>query len=395
MSPHAQSPEFFKSSSGDEATARDGACLPALSNGRRFYEGRKAEDLYAVKHRNSGGARHNGSANDIDADAAKPLHDSLIGQSPSMLRLRSLIERIAPTHNSVLIKGATGTGKELVAHAIHRQSPRHRQPFIDINCSAIPDALFESELFGFQRGSFTNAVETRRGLLEEASGGILFLDEIDSLSLAGQAKLLRVLQESYVRRVGGRENIPINVRIISATSRDLQQAVSEGSFRGDLLFRLSVMPLYVPGLLERGEADLRTLIDHFLLKNEARYSMAPRRFSSEAGDALARHPWPGNVRELENAIAYALAVGVDEELGIGDLPPGVLEAIDVQPVTPKQCTRRLLSLADTERRYILFVLESFDGNQSKTANALDIDLRTLSRKLKQYRAMPEAFCADD
>lgn len=376
------------------ATALDDAGLPAQANGKHFYESCKPEDPYTYRHRNSNGTCEDARSGDIKIANAELPYDPIVGRSPLMVRLRSLIERIAPTHNPVLITGATGTGKELVARAIHRQSTRHGRPFIDINCSAIPDALFESELFGFQRGSFTNAVDTRRGLLEEASGGTLFLDEVDSLSLSGQAKLLRVIQESCVRRVGGRENISINIRIISATSRDLRQAVIDGSFRSDLLFRLRVMPLYVPDLHERGAEDLRTLIQHFLLKYRTRPNTPPRKFTSAANDVLARHRWFGNVRELENAIAYAIAVSVDEELGIGDLPPEVLEAVDVQLVLPERRAREILSLAEIERRHILYVLDSFEGNQSKTASALGIDLRTLSRKLKQYRTTPETSSAN-
>jgi len=305
-----------------------------------------------------------------------------------MTRLHALIERVAPTHSSVLITGATGTGKEIVARAIHRQSPRQHGPFVDINCSAIPDTLFEAELFGHQRGSFTGAVETRRGLFEEATGGSLFLDEVDALSLPCQAKLLRVLQENYVRRIGGRENIPVNVRVISATSRDLQRAVAEGSFRSDLLFRLRVMPLYVPQLRERGEGDLRMLVEHFLLRHAERYGVPPRWFSTEALAALVAHHWPGNVRELENAVAYALTVGIDEELGIRDLPPEVLEEVNAQPDVLEEYLRQHLSLAEIEYRYILAVLHSLGGNHTKTATTLGIDLRTLNRKLKTYKTAP-------
>ncbi len=189
---------------------------------------------------------------------------SLIGRSPQMEQLFTFINRVASTDSSVLITGATGTGKELVARAIHQRSPRRNAPFIDINCSAIPDTLFEAEVFGHQRGTFTGAHETRRGLFEQASGGTLFLDEINALDLSAQAKLLRVLQERTLRRVGGRENISVDVRIISATNCDLQAAVAEGAFRLDLLFRLRVVPLHIPPLRERKE-DILPLLDYFLL----------------------------------------------------------------------------------------------------------------------------------
>lgn len=308
----------------------------------------------------------------------------LIGRSPSMLRLFSLIERIAPTDSSTLIIGATGTGKELVAHALHQRSPRRDAPFVDINCSAIPDTLLESELFGHQRGSFTGAHETRRGLFEEANGGTIFLDEVHSLSMSSQAKLLRALQERFLRRVGGRENIPFNARIIAAANTDLKEAVADGTFRSDLLFRLRVMPLHVPELHERGEEDTLLLVEHFLQKHAARYGLMPRHFASNASDALRDYQWPGNVRELENAVEYALAIGVDDELNLGDLPPevtkGAAEGYDVI----REHTACQVPLAEIERRYILHMFDSFGENQVKAATALGINRRTLYRKLKEY-----------
>jgi len=308
----------------------------------------------------------------------------LIGRSPSMLRLFSLIKRIAPTDSSTLIMGATGTGKELVARSLHQQSRRRRAPFVDINCSAIPDTLFESELFGHQRGTFTGAHETRRGLFEEANGGTIFLDEVHALSMPSQAKLLRVVQERCVRRVGGRENIPFNARIIAAANTDLQAAVAEGTFRADLLFRLRVMPLHVPELHDRGEEDTQLLVEHFLQKHAERCGLVLRHFASNASDVLRDYQWPGNVRELENAVEYALAIGVDDELNLGDLPPEVLKgAAESFDVIREHITRQA-PLAEIERRYILYMFDSFSGNQVKTATALGINRRTLYRKLKEY-----------
>ncbi len=309
---------------------------------------------------------------------------ALIGRSPQMLHLHSLIKRIAPTDSSTLIMGATGTGKELVARAIHQQSARCHAPFIDINCSAIPDTLFEAEFFGHQRGSFTGAHETRRGLLEAAAGGTLFLDEVDALSLSAQAKLLRVLQERQVRRVGGRENISLNVRIISASNHNLQNAVASGAFRADLLFRLRVVPLHLPELHERGEEDLRLLIQHFLHKHAERNGVRQRHFAPGVRQVLMAHRWPGNVRELENVIEYALAIGTGEELTVNDLPSELLEKATKGPDLLEDIFARKASLAEIERCYILFMLESFGGNQLKAAEALGIDRRTLYRKLKAY-----------
>src|SRR5690349_20830713 len=223
---------------------------------------------------------------------------TLIGQSPVMKKLFSVIERVAPTEASVLITGATGTGKELAARAIHDMSPRRDNAFVDINCSAIPETLIEAELFGHQRGTFTGAHENRSGLFEKASAGTLFLDEVDALNLSAQAKLLRVLQERTVRRIGARANIAIDVRIISATNCDLAQAVAEGRFRPDLYYRLRVLPLQLPELCTRGD-DVNLLVEHFLrLKAERMGQEQVRRFTPEAMRALREYPWPGNVREL-------------------------------------------------------------------------------------------------
>jgi DNA-binding NtrC family response regulator len=309
----------------------------------------------------------------------------LVGHSPAMQQLFTMIDRIALTDSSVLITGATGTGKEIVARQIHEKSERRNKPFIDINCSAIPDTLIEAELFGHQRGTFTGADETRQGLFEEASGGTLFLDEVDALGLTSQAKLLRVLQERHVRRVGGRKNIPVDVRIISATNRDLHQAIANGTFRHDLLYRLCVVPLHLPGLYERGE-DVALLIQHFLQQHAERLGTSAKSVSAEAMKKLLEYRWPGNVRELENTLEYALAIGIDTELGIKDLPP-TLHAREPQSVghsVLEECLNDNSSLSEVERRYVLLMLERQDGHQINTAAALGIDRRTLSRKLQQY-----------
>src|SRR5829696_2549661 len=313
---------------------------------------------------------------------------TLIGQSPVMKKLFSVIERVAPTDASVLITGATGTGKELAARAIHDMSPRCDKTFVDINCSAIPETLIEAELFGHQRGTFTGAHENRSGLFEKASGGTLFLDEVDALNLSAQAKLLRVLQERTVRRIGARANIAIDVRIISATNCDLAQAVAEGRFRPDLYYRLRVLPLHVPELCTRG-GDVQLLVDHFLRLKSQRNGQPLRPFTDEAIRALCDYPWPGNVRELENTIEYALAIGLDDELGIADLPPEILTTTP-QPSADdfKQVLQAYMNdtvpLAEIEKRYILSVLQQFGGNQVRAAAALGIDRSKLYRRLRQY-----------
>ena len=323
---------------------------------------------------------------------------TLIGQSPAMKKLFSVIERVAPTEASVLITGATGTGKELAARAIHDLSPRCDNAFVDINCSAIPDTLIEAELFGHQRGTFTGAHENRSGLFEKASGGTLFLDEVDALNLSAQAKLLRVLQERTVRRIGARANIAIDVRIISATNCDLGQAVAEGRFRPDLYYRLRVLPLQLPELCTRGD-DVNLLVEHFLRLKSERMGQVIRRFTPEAMQALRDYPWPGNVRELENAIEYALAIGMEDELGMADLPIEIASHVpsdlhDFRSVL-QAYMNDTVPLAEIEKRYILTVLQQFGGNQVRAAAALGIDRSKLYRRLRQYGVKAVKFFQEE
>jgi DNA-binding NtrC family response regulator len=333
------------------------------------------------------------------ASPGSPGSPTLVGESPMMKKLFSIIGRVAPTDSSVLITGATGTGKELVARAIHDQSPRRNSSFIDVNCSAIPETLIEAELFGHQRGAFTGAIANSCGLFEKASGGTIFLDEIDALNLSAQAKLLRVLQERTVRRIGARTNVAINVRVISATNCDLAQAVAANRFRPDLYYRLRVLPLQLPELCMRGN-DVSLLIDHFLRIKAERYGVPPRRFTSEAMQVLLDYPWPGNVRELENAIEYALAIGVDETLGVEDLPPELIpEKSRQNPSDLRQMLEAYMNdsvpLAEIEKRYILSVLQQFGGNQVRAAAALGIDRSKLYRRLKQYGVRAVTFLQDE
>jgi len=306
---------------------------------------------------------------------------NIVGRSKPMQQLFEVIKRIAARRDaSALIIGSTGTGKELVARAIHYNSDRRDAPFMPINCSAIPETLLESELFGHQKGAFTGAHETRRGLLEEAHGGTVFLDEINTLSQNLQVKLLRVLQERVVRRVGGRENIAIDIRLVSASNQDLEEAVKRGEFRQDLFYRLSVVPVRLPDLKDRRE-DIPLLVHHFLQKFSQQHGEPPRRFSNEAMRILMTHTWPGNVRELENAVEHALTMGSGDVLVPEDLPASVTapERDIVEEATLDNAT-----LADVERRYILRVLEKMDGHQIRTAQVLGIDRRTLYRRLRQY-----------
>jgi DNA-binding NtrC family response regulator len=306
---------------------------------------------------------------------------NIVGRSKPMQQLFEVIKRIAARRDaSALIIGSTGTGKELVARAIHYNSDRRDAPFVPINCSAIPDTLLESELFGHQKGAFTGAHENRRGLMEEAQGGTVFLDEINTLSPSLQVKLLRVLQERVVRRVGGRENIPIDIRLVSASNQDLAEGVKTGEFRQDLFYRLNVVPVKLPDLKDRRE-DIPLLVHHFLQKFAQQHGEPPRRFANDAMRVLMTHAWPGNVRELENAVEHALTMGRGEILLPEDLPLSVTlpERDIVQEASLDDVT-----LAEVERRYILRVLEKMGGHQIKTATILGIDRRTLYRRLRQY-----------
>lgn len=307
----------------------------------------------------------------------------LIGDSPVITNLLQTIDRVAPIDSNVLITGGTGTGKELAARAIHDRSGRRRAPFVDVNCSAIPETLFEAEFFGHERGTFTGAHETRRGLFEKAFGGTLFLDEVGTLSLAMQAKLLRVVQERQVRHVGGRENIAIDVRIIAATNSDLKAAVVRGVFRSDLYFRLRVIPLHMPQLRGRRQ-DIPLLVEHFLQRHNAKSGEPPRRFSLEAMSAMRDYSWPGNVRELENVVEYAVAVGTDRVLDIDDLPSDMFGETEDELNVLGECLLTDAPLAEVERRYILAVFERCERHHIKTAAVLGIDRRTLYRKLEQY-----------
>jgi len=321
----------------------------------------------------------------------------IVGRSPVMKKLFATIERVAPSDSSILITGATGTGKELVARAIHEKSRRAHGPFVDVNCSAIPETLIEAELFGHQRGTFTGAHENRAGLFEAASGGTIFLDEVDALPLAAQAKLLRVLQERCVRRVGGRTNIAVDVRIISATNCDLSAAISEGRFRSDLFYRLRVFPIHSPQLCDRQD-DVELLIDYLLDRHADQHGLARQRFTPEAMTGLLRYAWPGNVRELQSAVEYALAIGQREELGIEDLPPEFSRQCQ-QTSDLKQLLEGYrndgVPLADIEKHYILSVLRQFDGNQVRAAAALGIDRSKLYRRLKQYGIKAVKFLQEE
>jgi two-component system nitrogen regulation response regulator NtrX len=302
----------------------------------------------------------------------------LLGTSAPMTRLKEEIARVAPSGARVLIVGENGTGKELVARAIHRLSARGDSPLIEVNCAAIPEELIESELFGHVKGSFTGASEDRRGKFEEADGATLFLDEVGDMSARTQAKVLRALQEGRFTRVGGTKPISSDARVLSATNKDLLDQIRRGAFREDLYFRLAVVPIQVPPLRERVE-DIPLMADHFLVLASRQFGTRPKRLSPEAIEAFQAYHWPGNVRELKNLIERLLILSPSEEIGVEDLPFAA-EAPQPLPVNaPLRVARE-----DFERRYILAALKRHRGNVTRAAEALQLERSHLHRKLKGY-----------
>jgi DNA-binding NtrC family response regulator len=310
----------------------------------------------------------------------------LLGRSEAMQEVFHTIRRVADSRATVLLRGESGTGKELAARAIHDLGPRSEQRFVAVNCAAVPDNLIESELFGHERGAFTDAVERRIGKFEAASGGTLLLDEIGELSGSVQAKLLRVLQERCIERLGGSGTIDVDVRVLAATNRDLDRDVAEGRFREDLYYRINVVPIALPPLRERRE-DIRMLVDHFLERVRADAKRAPLHLSSSARAALERHPWPGNVRELENAIEHAVALSEGEVLQLEDLPQAVVRGGQIEALREDLCSGRLgfdEALGGFERELLLEALERTGWHQTRTAEQLRITRRVLKLKMDRY-----------
>jgi DNA-binding NtrC family response regulator len=304
----------------------------------------------------------------------------VIGKSPAMRSIFDLVERVAEASSNILITGESGTGKEVIAKAIHKQSSRANKPLVAVNCTAIPDALLESELFGHVKGSFTGAVADKKGLFEEAQGGTIFLDEIGDLDLALQAKLLRVLQERTIRPVGSNESRLIDVRVIAATHRDLKKSIVNGTFREDLYYRLTVIPIVMPPLRHRPE-DIPLLAQHFLNKYSLMNGGRVTGFSQEAVQKLAALTWPGNVRELENLIERLVVLSKHPIIQAADIPAGEERGFES---FYGQATADMPSLEDLERRYMALVLEKTGGKKEKAAQILGINRRTLYRKERDY-----------
>ena len=311
--------------------------------------------------------------------------ENIIGTSGKMQEVYNLIAKVADTDSTILIQGESGTGKELVARALHFNSVRQHQPFVAINCSALPENLLESELFGHKKGAFTGAVQDKMGLFEEAEMGTIFLDEINSMALSLQTKLLRVLQERQLRRVGDTKSVPINVRVLAATNESLNDKIKTGQFREDLYYRLCVIPIEMPALRERVD-DIPLLVTHFLQKNASQTGTEPKKIDQKAIEALQGYRWPGNVRELENAIERACALCDGGIIKPQDLPPQVLR----QGGAPAPAGTSALPVGRTlddyvrelERTFIEETIKVNGGNREKAAKMLGISMATLYRKLE-------------
>lgn len=307
--------------------------------------------------------------------------DGMVGKSKNMQDLYALMQRATESDITVLIQGESGTGKELVAKLIHYNSPRKADPFVAVNCAAIPETLIESELFGHERGAFTGASTRRIGQFEHAQGGTVLLDEIGDMPLALQAKLLRVLEEREIQRVGGTATIPIDIRVIAATNRNLESAVKDGGFRADLFYRLAAFPLVIPPLREHRE-DIPLLVSHFLQDYAERADESVRGISPAALQTLLAYDWPGNVRELRNAIERALLLETTDRLQVSNLPPQL--AVMVPSPTDPEDPAQPLSLQEAERRAVVHALEASDWNITKAAQVLNVNRVTLYRKLRKY-----------
>jgi two-component system nitrogen regulation response regulator NtrX len=328
-------------------------------------------------------------------------HRSLIGDTPAVRHLQDIIRRVAPTTGSVLITGENGTGKELVAHSIHAQSPRYNRPFVEVNCAAIPEELIESELFGHEKGAFTGATQLRRGKFDLAHGGTLFLDEIGDMSMKTQAKVLRVIQEQKFERVGGSQTISVDVRIVAATNKDLKAEIQKGTFREDLFYRLNVIPFVVPPLRDRRD-DIPLLAAHFMREFSATHGRRPRPVAEEALRALMAYSWPGNVRELKNLIeriviltteaeegreitAASLLLHLKEDSQAFRTEGAVLEADGPAPDAGQGGPRNLRGARqEFEKDFILRTLKEQDWNISRTAAILGIERSHLHRKIKSF-----------
>lgn len=334
-------------------------------------------------------ARHSQNARSI-LSAGKPAPrystQHIIGHSPIFLNLLEQIKNVSRTDATVMITGESGTGKELIARAVHDFSDRKEKPFVAINCGAIPMQLLESELFGYEKGAFTDAKESRKGKLEQAHTGTLFLDEIGELPLEGQVKLLRVLEQKNITRLGGRSEIPVDVRFIAATNRNLEEKVKEGSFRLDLLYRLNIFTVRMPSLSERTE-DIPLLADHFIEKYNAILKTSITGFTKEALYAIQSYSWPGNIRDLENAVQSGMIMAHTGKIDTIHLPDRVFKD-KMSPSESKNSDSFQNNLEENEKELISRALHKCQFNRTNAANELGVSRKTLFNKMKKYNLLP-------
>ena len=312
----------------------------------------------------------------------------IVGKSPVMQKLYNKLSRIVDSDASVLLTGESGTGKELVARSIHSSSARNDKPFVPVNCGALPEALMESELFGHEKGAFTDAKSNRSGLFAEADGGTIFLDEIGEMPIQMQVKLLRALEERKARPVGGNAEVSFDVRVISATNRDLEQRIEQNEFREDLFYRVNVLQLNLPPLRSRG-TDVIALAQVFLERFATESGKAIVGIAENAAAKLMAYNWPGNVRQLRNVIERAVALSQMDTITIADLPDKILDHRDNRLIVGGDDPDELTTLDNVERRYILHVLKTLDGNKTLAAKTLGLDRKTLYRKLARYESEVE------
>jgi two-component system response regulator HydG len=319
----------------------------------------------------------------LRSDSARAAWGDLVGQSAAMRKVYDLVERVAESDVSVLITGESGTGKEVIAQALHRRSRRSHGPFVAINCTAMAESLLESELFGHVRGAFTDAREARTGLFAQAKGGTLFLDEIGDMPVTLQPKILRALQERRIRPVGGNAEVPVDVRILAATNRDLEAAIEEKRFREDLYFRLNVIHIALPPLRSRA-GDVLPLAQHFLEVFAKRASKEVSGIAPAAAERLLAYTWPGNVRELQNCLERAVTLARFDQVVVEDLPEKVREHRSSHVVVASDDPSELLSMEEVERRYVQRVLEAVGGNKAAAARILGFERKTLYRKIERW-----------
>ena len=323
---------------------------------------------------------------------------SFITKSPKILELIKNLKKVANSKATVLIQGESGTGKEVLAHMIHHYSPRRDKAFVAINCAALPDNLLENELFGHEKGSFTGAIQRQIGKFEISDSGTILLDEISEMSINMQTKLLRVLQEGEVYRIGGNKPIPLNLRVIASTNRDLYQHMKNGFFREDLYYRIHVIPIFVPPLRERGQ-DLFLVAEHFLKEFSRVHGRPSLELNELARHKIMSHPWQGNVRELRNAMERAILVGNFDQIGVSDATTEITSILEtlvknpsnsqVSPQSPSDTISEDMTLGEIEKRVIFETLHRCGGNRTRTAEKLGISLRTLRNKLKAFKAQEQ------